>query len=231
MVARTKAELAQDVATLDDNGANTVAEVRQVLTNIVDSLALATSVPTLRTPAEIVQAINAELGGVGWQQGGGGMVTGITLAQAIAAVLIDGTAVNGIELTRDDSSRTSVTIGLRRIVSTAAFVGWHTTRAPTASWFTSSGTNYDAPIEGTVDHGVVVPDVDTGGGFVAGYLVFAVPTTSGYPSNVYTNGFRQAGAAFTDEGTLIHNGTNFTIGVSANPLAPAFAGQTVTWDF
>ena len=79
--------------------------------------------------------------------------------------------------------------------------------------------------------GVAVPDVDTASGFVAGYVVFAVPDSGGFPSHVLTQGFRQPDGTFTNEGSVSHNGTDFVIGVSANPLAPAFAGRTMEWEF
>ena len=122
-----------------------------------------------------MQAINSALGNTSWQQGGGGSVTGITLAQAIAAVLVDGAAASGIELTRT-ATATTVTIGLQAVVSDAAFVGWSMDRTITDTDFTTAGSNFDAATEGTVAGGASVPGVDTGAGFVAGYLYFALPT-------------------------------------------------------
>ena len=143
-------------------------------------------------------------------------------------MLIDGTAVSGIELTRTPAA-TSVTIGLRAAVSSAAFVGWSTDRTIASADFTTAGSNFDAAIEGMVGSGAAIPDVD--GGFVAGYVFFALPTTSGYPAHVITQGFRQPDAAFTNEGTVVHDSTSFVVGVSANPLGAVFAGRLMEWEF
>ena len=181
MTALTKAALRTKIAsTLEDGGDNTAAEVRTILGDFIDSLALQSQVdglPSRRTNAEIVQAINSALGNTSWQQGGGGSVTGITLAQAIAAVLVDGAAASGIELTRT-ATATTVTIGLQAVVSDAAFVGWSMDRTITDTDFTTAGANFDAATEGTVAGGASVPGVDTGAGFIAGYLWFALPTLS-----------------------------------------------------
>ena len=57
--------------------------------------------------------INTQLGNTAWQLPPG-QVTGVTLAQAIAAVVIDNSAVGHLRMTRADSA-TQVTLGLESV--------------------------------------------------------------------------------------------------------------------
>ena len=111
----------------------------------------------------------------------------------------------------------------------AAFVGWSDSRVITAAWFTAAGTNYGSPTEGTVTGGAAFPTVTDA--FVNAYGVFAIPSDLGYPDHLSTDGFRQPRNAFTNEGTLIHGGETYIMGVSRYRLRPNFAGLTMTWVF
>ena len=152
---------------------------------------------------------------------------GVTIAEVLAAIDIDETAAEGLKLTVSRAGG-RLRIGLARAAAShAAFVGWSMDRIIAAADFAQAGAHFAVANEGEDGAGVVVPA--TTPGFVAAYLWFGLARA--YPSHVSTDGFRQPAAAFTDEGTLEYNGVEFHIGVSANPLAPRFAGQLVTWGF
>ena len=83
------------------------AELRSFIQDLVDSLAFTSQI----TGAMVVQLINTNLGNTDWQQPPG-MTTGATLAQALAAIMIDDTPVDTHRLALDRSDPTQLTIGL-----------------------------------------------------------------------------------------------------------------------
>ena len=99
MAVRDKAGLQAQIDTLVDSAGTpkiSAADLRSVLTDIVDSLDLMVAAEG----QELINRINSALGGPTWQQGAG-QVTGVTLAQALAAIMIDNTAVDHIRLNID----------------------------------------------------------------------------------------------------------------------------------
>ena len=127
MTVRDKAGLRVEFNRLIDSGGAplvTAADLRSVLGDIVDSLALQATIPVQRTNAQLVAAITAGLGNSAWQLPPG-QVSGITLAQAIAAVIVDGTTANSIKLTRN-ATLTEVTIGIERVTVDSYYFGWNT---------------------------------------------------------------------------------------------------------
>lgn len=129
MAVRDKTGLAQritllntQITTLIDSGGeprisaadlrSVLGDVSALLTDLVDSL-------DLMAAAEgqaLVDRINTALGGPAWQQPAG-MTTGVTLAQALAAIMVDDTPVDHIHLTIDRSNPAQVTIGLASVAA------------------------------------------------------------------------------------------------------------------
>ena len=109
MTVRNKQELIDRAAVLfPDQGDPLIMadELRSFILDLVDSLAFRTQI----TGAEIVAAINTNLGNTDWQQPPG-MTTGITLAQALAAIQISDTPVDTHRLMITKTA-TQATIGL-----------------------------------------------------------------------------------------------------------------------
>ena len=109
MTVRTRTTLKAQIAALIDSAGRpkiSAEDLRSVLDDMADSF----DFEAMAVGQNLISRVNDQLGDVTWQGGGGGG-TGITLAQAIAAVLIDDTAADQFRLTRTDSA-TSVTIGI-----------------------------------------------------------------------------------------------------------------------
>ena len=186
-VLSKSALIAKTNSLIPDNTTEEVSpmDVRSVLFDIIDSLALQTAVdglPGQRTGAEIVTAINTQLGNAGWQQPPG-QVTGVTLAQAIAAVLIDAAPVEHVRLTRT-ATTTSVTIGLEVVD--------HTRKVIVSADTTLDGG--DLETESETQH-VVVP----GGPFSwpngdLRYIFVGVPTGEADVTNIQSGGISVFGA-------------------------------------
>ena len=114
MTVRTKQELIDRAAVLfPDAGDPLIAasEMRSFILDIVDSLAFDTAV----TGAAIVQLINDDLGQNDWQNATVGG-SGITLAQALAALQVDQTPVGHLRVSLAKTA-TQATYGLESVAS------------------------------------------------------------------------------------------------------------------
>ena len=112
MAVRDQAGLKAQIAALIDSGGTpriSAADLRSVLYDMADSF----DYEAMAIGAALIQRINDALGSTTWQQDSG-TVTGITLAQAIAAVVIDNMEVDHLRLNRAVSA-TQVRIGLEAV--------------------------------------------------------------------------------------------------------------------
>ena len=110
MTVRTKQELIDRAAVLfPDQGDPLIMadELRSFIRDLVDSLAFTSQI----TGDMVVQLINTNLGNTDWQQPPG-MTSGATLAQALAAIMIDDTPVDTHLLAIDRADPTQITISL-----------------------------------------------------------------------------------------------------------------------
>ena len=147
--------------------------------------------------------------------------TGITLAQAIAAVQIDATAVNGVELERV-ASASAVTIGLTSpAVTHLNYAGLSADAAAAASEFTVSG----------MDHALMVPTIPTG---TTRYIIYAKPESEGPFTFAYwyvpgsPNAVNVYGTSFVDgAGTITLGGEAHTWIRSRVPLPPLSGGRVL----
>ena len=113
MVVRDKTGLQAQITTLLASAqADRIqaSELRSVLQDFIDSLDLMVSAEG----QSLVDRIDDAIGNTSWQAPGAGG-TGITLAQALAGIRIDGTPVDHIRLTLDTSNPARVTIGLESV--------------------------------------------------------------------------------------------------------------------
>lgn len=146
MTVRTKTALQAQITALIDSAGDpkiSAADLRSVLTDMVDSF----DFEAMAVGDALIQRINDELGDTTWQQGGG-TTTGITLAQAIAAVLIDDTPVDHIRLNRV-ATATSVTLGLEAVSahSMTRFAASSPDATFTESEWTGGNTSTDETIQ------------------------------------------------------------------------------------
>ena len=104
--------------------------------------------------------------------------TGITLAQAIAAVLVDTGAAEGVQLTRTATGAT-VTIGLQAepLADHTRFFGWSTDRSINVADFAAAS-------QSQTDSSTF----PTRAGDVLAYLWFAVPEGVGWPDHLHFDG-------------------------------------------
>ena len=112
MAVRDKAALkAQISALIDSAGTPRISAMN--LRSVLDDMADSFDFEAAAVGQFLIQRITAELGQADWQNASPGG-TGVTLAQAIAAVVIDNTAVDHIRMSRADSA-TQVTLGLESV--------------------------------------------------------------------------------------------------------------------
>lgn len=221
MVARTKAALAQQIANMIDSGGTPripASDLRGVLTDIVDSLALLTSI---RDGQTTVQLINATLGGSTWQGGSGG---GITLDTALNAILVDTTPLDGIELDIDRGVTGHITIGLQ------AETIVHT------NYLGIKATNVFVPADFTVDAvqtALTVPIAPDWPDGARRYVAYARPTSMGDFSYVYyyaagsPNQNSQFGAWEQAVATVVLGGEDHNVLVSRGAFRDTARGRVV----
>ena len=113
MTVRTKDQLKAQIAALIDSAGTprvSAEDVRDVLDDFVDSL----DTMVAAEGQSLLDRITDALGSATWQQGAG-QVTGVTLAQALAAVQISDTPVDHIRLTVDRTNANRITISLESV--------------------------------------------------------------------------------------------------------------------
>ena len=112
MTVRNKADLKAQISALIDSAGTpmiSAMDLRSVLDDMADSF----DFEAAAVGQALIDRINTQLGNTAWQLPPG-QVTGVTLAQAIAAVVIDNSAVGHLRMTRADSA-TQVTLGLESV--------------------------------------------------------------------------------------------------------------------
>ena len=184
MTARTKQALIDRAAVLfPDQGDPLIAaaELRSFIMDLVDSLAFTGSV----TGAAIVQLINTNLGQTDWQNATVGG-SGITLAQALAALEVDQTAIGNLRLALTKDA-TTATYGLE---STA-------THAMTR-YAASSPDNVFTESEWLAGHTSMVEEIEFPATNAQHYKGFAIPA-----SETSLTVIQQVGNPFNERGSYV----------------------------
>ena len=198
MAIRTRAAWDTIVAAiLRDNQTGNISalDMRSVLYDLGDSVVFRD---------ELIDLINAELGGTTWQQGGGGTGTGVTLQEVLDAIRADGT-VSGIELVKDTSQSDIITLRIQAVT-----VASHGRYAALVDNQDGDPADFPAAV------------------FTAAAAVMANSDTIASPAYSGTRTFITLGFATPNRLTGIHEEGNTIAGNIRSTYAPAVGDPDVT---